>query len=74
VRIETTGVNPGELWQGFRKPVEQTPQQNFDAVENNYRLNEAMTQSSARRIVKNAVNGLLTVSRLGESLKAYAIR
>ncbi len=74
VRIETTGVNPGELWQGFRKPMEQTPQQNFDAVVNNYRLNTAMTQSSTRRILKNAVNGLLTVSKLGESLKAYAVR
>jgi len=74
VHMETTGVNPTELWEGFHKHVEQTPQQNFEALDNKYKLNEAMTQTTSRRLLKNAVNGLLTVSKLGESLKAYAIR
>jgi len=74
VRMETTGVNPAELWQGFNKQVEQTPQKNFEALDNKFKLNEAMTQSSSRRVLKNVVNGLLTLSKLGESLKAYAIR
>jgi len=74
VRFETTGVNPAELWQSFGKPTEETSQKNFDAVQNNYRLNEAMTRSSSRRVLKYAVNSLLNISKLGESLKAYAIR
>jgi len=74
VRFETTGVNPTELWQSLGKPKEQTSQKNFDAVANNYRLNEVMTSSSSRRVLKNAVNSLLNISKLGESLKAYAIR
>jgi SAM-dependent methyltransferase len=39
-----------------------------------YQLNEAMTKSPSRRAVKRMVNGLLNASRLGDSLKIYAVR
>ena len=76
VELQTTGGNPLELWQALRKKDRdvQSPTENFTAVAASYRLNEAMTKSRVRRVVKNAVNGFLNVSNLGDSLKAFAIR
>jgi len=76
VQLKTSGGNPIELCQALKKREKdiQTPQENFDSVARNYRLNEAMTKSNTRRALKNAVNGLLNISRLGDSLKAFAIR
>ena len=39
-----------------------------------YRLNELMSQSRSRRLLKKTVNGLLNVSSLGDSLKVWAER
>ena len=76
VQLKTSGGNPIDLCRALKKREKdiQTPQENFDSVARNYRLNEAMTKSNTRRALKNAVNGLLNVSRLGDSLKAFAIR
>ena len=76
VQLKTSGGNPIELCRALKKRERdiQTPQENFDSVARNYRLNEAMTKSNTRRALKNAVNGLLNLSRLGDSLKAFAIR
>jgi len=76
VQLKTSGGNPIDLCRALKKREKdiQTPQENFDSVARNYRLNEAMTKSNARRALKNAVNRLLNLSRLGDSLKAFAIR
>jgi 2-polyprenyl-3-methyl-5-hydroxy-6-metoxy-1,4-benzoquinol methylase len=76
INTRTTGGNPFELWRGIRErnsPV-QTAQGNFNAVASNYRLNEAMTKSRTRQTLKNALNGLLNLTHLGDSLTACAIR
>jgi SAM-dependent methyltransferase len=74
--LKTSGGNPLELYQALKKPVKdiQSPEENFNSVASNYRLNEAMTKSKTRRALKNAANGLLNLSKLGDSLKAVAIR
>jgi hypothetical protein len=75
-RLKTSGGNPIELYQALKKRDKeiQTPQENFDSVARNYRLNDAMSKSNMRRALKNVVNGVLNVTRLGDSLKAFAIR
>lgn len=76
INLRTTGGNPFELWRGVRarnNPV-QTAQGNFNAVASNYRLNEAMTKSRTRQALKNALNGLLNLTRLGDSLTGFAVR
>ena len=76
VQLKTSGVNPIEFCQTLKKREKevQRPEDTFKSVANNYRLNEAMTKSNTRRALKNAVNGMLNLSRLGDSLKAFAIR
>jgi SAM-dependent methyltransferase len=76
VQLKSSGGNPMELCQALKKREKdfQTPEENFNSVANNYRLNEAMTKSKTRRALKNVANGLLNLSRLGDSLKAFAIR
>jgi hypothetical protein len=48
--------------------------QHFDRVLTGYQLNESLMKSRSRRVVKDVINGMLNVSRLGDSLKIYATR
>jgi hypothetical protein len=43
-------------------------------VQTGYELNAFLSESGPRRLVKDAVNGLLRLSRLGDSLKIRAER
>ena len=76
LRIDTTGGNPIELFHamGAMKSAPKTVDQHFDRVTTSYRLNESMTRSRSRRVLKNTVNGFLNLSRLGDSLKVFAVR
>jgi len=76
LRIKTTGGNPIEIFHamGAVKSAPKTADQHFDRVTTSYRLNESMTKSRSRRALKNTVNGLLNLSRLGDSLKVFAVR
>jgi SAM-dependent methyltransferase len=76
LRIRTTGGNPVEIFHamGAAKAAPKTVDQHFDRVTTSYRLNESMMKSRSRRALKNTVNGLLNLSRLGDSLKVFAIR
>jgi SAM-dependent methyltransferase len=76
VRIATQGVNPSELLSTLRRRKEgaDPPPESCNRVESGYRLNEFMTQSPTRRILKRAINGLLNASSLGDSLKIWAER
>jgi SAM-dependent methyltransferase len=83
-RVMTQGMNPFQIMQSLRgrKP----PAQSSAAEEasagsaetsdahpmSSQDLNELLTQSRARRMAKNTVNGLLNLSRLGDSLKIWA--
>jgi hypothetical protein len=37
-------------------------------------MNESLMKNRSRRVVKDVINGMLNVSRLGDSLKVFAIR
>lgn len=76
LRIRTTGGNPVEIFHamGAAKSAPKTADQHFDRVTTNYRLNESMMKSRSRRALKNTVNGFLNLSRLGDSLKVFAVR
>ena len=76
LRIKTTGGNPIEIFHamGAVKSAPKTADQHFDRVTTSYRLNETMMQSRSRRVLKNTVNSFLNVSRLGDSLKVFAVR
>ncbi|HWN10360.1 MAG TPA: class I SAM-dependent methyltransferase [Pyrinomonadaceae bacterium] len=77
VEINTEGVNPFELMKKLRRPepIDQAVSTNGnDRVSSGYRLNEAMATSGTRKTIKNSINSLLRVSRLGDSLKIWAER
>ncbi|MEK6281555.1 MAG: class I SAM-dependent methyltransferase [Acidobacteriota bacterium] len=78
VRVVTEGVNPYELLHGLRAGADQRQatsehgEKGFGRVESSYRLNESLMASPSRRRLKDALNGLLNVVRLGDSLKIWA--
>jgi SAM-dependent methyltransferase len=73
-RVATEGVNPYELLQALRgrKPQEEAQQQSNARVESAYCLNEALMASPSRRLLKSALNNLLNLGRIGDSLKIRA--
>ena len=74
VGIATEGVNPYELLQALRgrSPQGETGQQSNARVESAYSLNEALMASPSRRLLKSALNNLLNLGRIGDSLKIRA--
>ena len=76
LRINTTGGNPIEIFHamGGAQSAPKTVDQHFDRVTTSYQLNESMMKSRSRRVLKNTVNGLLNLSRLGDSLKVFAVK
>lgn len=82
LNIASHGVNPYEiifmLRQRINKDEKKTddaasssPSQ-FDRVSSSYSLNSMITSSPSRRALKTALNGILNMSRLGDSLKIRA--
>lgn len=83
VKIATHGVNPFEIIQTLRKKAskngkdnedEKHPEKDFDNQSSSYKLNESFTKSSWRKTVKNILNGTLNITRLGDSIKFWAIK
>lgn len=76
IRFQTTGGNPIEILHamGAKKDAPKASDQRFDRVLTGYQLNESLMKNRSRRIVKDVINGMLNVSRLGDSLKVFAIR
>ena len=76
ISVRTTGGNPIEIFHalGGKKDAPKTVDQHFDRVLTGYQLNESLMKSRSRRAVKNIVNGVLNFSRLGDSLKVFAVR
>ena len=76
LRIKTTGGNPIEIFHamGAVQSAPKTVDQHFDRVTTSYRLNESLMKSRSRRALKNTVNSFLNLSRLGDSLKVFAVR
>jgi len=76
IRVRTTGGNPIEILHalGKKKDAPKARDQHFDRVLTGYQLNESLMSSRPRRAIKDIVNGMLNVSRLGDSLKVFATR
>jgi SAM-dependent methyltransferase len=82
VSIQTEGTNPFELigFRGRKSSSDLLPNgglvahSDCDRVNAGYRLNEALMKSGSHRIVKNFLNSLLRLSRLGDTLKIKAER
>jgi|SRR5215213_2306230 len=76
IRVRTTGGNPIEIFHamGRKKDAPKTVDQHFDRVATSYQLNESLMKSRPRRAIKDIVNGMLNVSRLGDSLKIFATK
>ena len=76
IRVRTTGGNPIEIIHamGHRKDAPKTVDQHFDRVTTAYELNESLMKSRPRRVLKDLANGALNITRLGDTLKIYAIR
>ena len=72
VRLRSHGFNPSQLVSRFRKGREDftVRQRNAAALA----LNMAFTSNPARRGVKALLNGLLSVTGLGDTLKLWAVR
>ena len=76
IRVQTTGGNPLEILHGLggKKDVPKTVDQHFDRVTTSYQLNESLMKSRSRRVIKDILNSLLNTTRLGDSLKIFAVR
>ncbi len=76
VHVDTTGGNPVEIWHalGRTKSAPKTVDQHFDRVLTSYQLNESLMKSRSRRALKSTVNSFLNLSRLGDSMKVFAVR
>lgn len=75
IRVMTTGINPYEIIHGLRGFAGAGASDQYEGrVESSYSLNEMFTASSSRRCLKAAVNGLLNLGGVGDSLKVWAER
>ncbi len=83
VKVATHGANPFEILHSFRGRAESTSPDNgagagatggeqFNRVESNYQLNEFLTDSPSRKVLKGALNSLLNAGRIGDTLKIRA--
>jgi len=72
IRFQTLGLNPSEILNFYRRRT--TPEGPFDRVGTSYALNEKMTRSPARKLVKGGLNMMLDVLQIGDSLKIFAVK
>jgi SAM-dependent methyltransferase len=76
IHVRTTGGNPIEIFHamGYKQDAPKAGDQQFDRVLTGYQLNESLLKSRPRRVVKDLANGVLNISRLGDTLKVFATR
>lgn len=80
VKVMTHGMNPFELGHELYRRFLRRPKlengnaagEAFNRVESSYQLNEFLTESRARRLLKGTLNSLLNAGRIGDSLKIHA--
>jgi SAM-dependent methyltransferase len=70
--VATTGINPFEIRAGLRSGRDRAEAETN--TETSYRLNESMSTRPAAAAVKRGVNGMLSATRLGDTLKVVAER
>lgn len=73
IEVSAHGVNPCEMMHAFQQRLGMSShKERCDSVGSSYQVNQFMTGSLSRRRLKNLLNRLLDVSRLGDSLKIRA--
>lgn len=78
VSVRTEAFNPYELLKTLRARSDESQaicegeEQGFHRVQSGYQLNEALMASPSRRLLKAALNSLLSAGRLGDSIKIWA--
>lgn len=77
-RVVAKGVNPFELMRKLRSAGDERQAAHngggYERVESGYHLNEMLTKSPARKLLKNSANAALGATRLGDSLKVWAVK
>jgi SAM-dependent methyltransferase len=74
VRVRTHGVNPYELVTALRPGRKGTAATGTRRVEATYQLNESLSARRSTAIVKDGLNAMLALTRLGDTLKMVAER
>ena len=82
VKVATHGTNPFEILHSFRGRAITSPDngavgggesgEQFNRVESNCQLNEFLSDSRSRKVLKGALNSLLNAGRIGDTLKIRA--
>lgn len=76
-KIRCEGVNPDELlryFRGSRRHGSNSDGPQFDRTGSSYALNGRLSANPAGRALKTAANAFLTAMRMGDSLKALAVK
>jgi SAM-dependent methyltransferase len=73
-RVQAHGVHPAELVQYMleRAHLRGRLTEPIDRVGTSYAINRTLITTRSGRVTKRAVNGLLSATRLGDALKAFA--
>lgn len=69
IRFKTFGLNPAEIAEHYRK---READSTVGRVQSGYVLNESLTRSPLRRLLKKTLNESLNLFSVGDSLKIYA--
>lgn len=70
IRLKTHGLNPLEIANHFWPRSDKIS--SVETLQAGYSLNEQLSRSPGRKLVRNLVNGALSIFGLGDSLKIYA--
>jgi 2-polyprenyl-3-methyl-5-hydroxy-6-metoxy-1,4-benzoquinol methylase len=76
MRTKSSGTNPFEIlhkWQP-QKPDPAGAPQDFDRVASSYSLNENLNKNRTRRVLKQGINRLLSLTQMGDTISIMAIR
>jgi SAM-dependent methyltransferase len=77
INIEVRGFNPFEIFHNLRNWLIREKKETLtggERVEIGYQLNAALTSSPLRKTVKNFLNVVLNLTKLGDSMKIWAIK
>ncbi len=77
ITIEVRGFNPFEIFHNLRNwliPGKKERLTGGERVEKGYQLNAALTSSPLRKTVKNSLNEALNITKMGDSMKIWAVK
>jgi SAM-dependent methyltransferase len=80
MHVEVRGVNPFEIFHTLRNRLTREKHRKKkeltagERVEIGYQLNAALTSSPLRKTVKKSLNSVLNLTKLGDSIKVWAVK